>query len=652
MEGFYDGDLKDIWDSDLDPTESLKISTDSDLHDWFMERDMKDPAVMILNDKLMSDALFNLQPIKSEHSYSLNSDGDSLPDSPRSLQTKMDDMEDECYPAISLKTATSNSTRSRHHDVDISSSVDPKCLAISVDCDVTPMELATLEPSSHTTSTTTSSTSSSKLITSSLLTTAATSSIPATSGILSISAHTATGSGILTTATSTRQTTTALPLRYTNTGIFTSLSKINTTAPMTFNLRTAETSTGTNSGGSSSSSGFGGSSTTTITIGKPATITQQQQQQSHLQQYLPQTSTVSRVFEQSRCGTPSTAREGSSSPDICSDIEIDESAIKDEPMSPDSSCPPSPNSPECMTMAKISHLTARTGSDLVFEHKNGCLQLTPASQSLLKAQQLSLSTSGATSASTNAQNIVIPKFNIKSESSSYNGIAGSVKHNGQYGLPLTPPSCSSSDGDSEGNLTPEHLLSPLSPNTSAVSISVANPAAITPVTLHAANVRRSASSSSSSSPSSASSSTSSLHAAGRHAGAGGANGSTRQPIHTPLISSQPKGSTGVLILTEEEKRTLQAEGYPIPQKLPLTKAEEKSLKKIRRKIKNKISAQESRRKKKEYMDQLERRVEILVNENNEQRKRCDALEHTNANLLSQLHKLQAMLNKQNSKKNA
>lgn len=120
-------------------------------------------------------------------------------------------------------------------------------------------------------------------------------------------------------------------------------------------------------------------------------------------------------------------------------------------------------------------------------------------------------------------------------------------------------------------------------------------------------------------------------------------GSSRQPIQTPLISCQPKGSTGALTLTEEEKRTLLAEGYPIPVRLPLTKAEEKSLKKIRRKIKNKISAQESRRKKKEYMDSLERKVEILVTENSEYKQKIVNLEESNGSLVQQLQKLQKLL---------
>jgi len=58
-------------------------------------------------------------------------------------------------------------------------------------------------------------------------------------------------------------------------------------------------------------------------------------------------------------------------------------------------------------------------------------------------------------------------------------------------------------------------------------------------------------------------------------------------MHLRAIAILQKGSTGVLTLTEEEKRTLIAEGYPVPTKLPLTKQEEKSLKKVRRKIKNK-----------------------------------------------------------------
>ncbi|KAM7378368.1 hypothetical protein PAMA_013325 [Pampus argenteus] len=100
--------------------------------------------------------------------------------------------------------------------------------------------------------------------------------------------------------------------------------------------------------------------------------------------------------------------------------------------------------------------------------------------------------------------------------------------------------------------------------------------------------------------------------------------------NSPLLTAPHKlQGSGPLILTEEERRTLVAEGYPVPTKLPLTKAEEKALKKIRRKIKNKISAQESRRKKKEYMDALEKKVETCSNENNELRRKVETLECTN-----------------------
>ncbi|XP_053576271.1 cyclic AMP-responsive element-binding protein 3-like protein 1 [Bombina bombina] len=114
---------------------------------------------------------------------------------------------------------------------------------------------------------------------------------------------------------------------------------------------------------------------------------------------------------------------------------------------------------------------------------------------------------------------------------------------------------------------------------------------------------------------------------------------------SPLLTAPHKlqGTSGPLMLTEEERRTLVAEGYPIPTKLPLTKTEEKALKRVRRKIKNKISAQESRRKKKEYVECLEKKVESFSSQNNELWKKVETLESANRSLLQQLQKLQALV---------
>ncbi|VDM94860.1 unnamed protein product [Thelazia callipaeda] len=86
-------------------------------------------------------------------------------------------------------------------------------------------------------------------------------------------------------------------------------------------------------------------------------------------------------------------------------------------------------------------------------------------------------------------------------------------------------------------------------------------------------------------------------------------------VKQKLITEQDPQSYGLLCLSPEEKRTLLQEGYQLPTTLPLTKSEKEALKTVRRKIKNKLSAKESRRKRKEYLDTLEQRVQCFRNEN-------------------------------------
>ncbi|XP_075582247.1 cyclic AMP-responsive element-binding protein 3 isoform X2 [Pelecanus crispus] len=104
-----------------------------------------------------------------------------------------------------------------------------------------------------------------------------------------------------------------------------------------------------------------------------------------------------------------------------------------------------------------------------------------------------------------------------------------------------------------------------------------------------------------------------------------------------------------LVLTEEERQLLEKEGVSLPTCLPLTKAEERLLKKVRRKIRNKQSAQDSRRRKKIYVDGLENRVAVCTAQNHELEKKVQLLQEQNMSLLKQLQKLQALVRRSTTK---
>ncbi|KAL6104415.1 uncharacterized protein ACO6RY_14152 [Pungitius sinensis] len=104
-----------------------------------------------------------------------------------------------------------------------------------------------------------------------------------------------------------------------------------------------------------------------------------------------------------------------------------------------------------------------------------------------------------------------------------------------------------------------------------------------------------------------------------------------------------------LVLNEDEKKLLVKEGVNLPSKLPLSKFEERLLKKIRRKIRNKHSAQESRKKRREYVDSLEERMSACGAHNLKLQRKIQQLEQTNNDLLEQLSRLQALLPNSSSK---
>ncbi|NWS73851.1 CR3L4 protein, partial [Crotophaga sulcirostris] len=107
-----------------------------------------------------------------------------------------------------------------------------------------------------------------------------------------------------------------------------------------------------------------------------------------------------------------------------------------------------------------------------------------------------------------------------------------------------------------------------------------------------------------------------------------------------VLSSFPE-----LVLTEQERQLLLKEGVQLPSCLPLTKSEEQLLKKVRRKIRNKQSAQDSRRRRKMYVDDLENRVAACTAQNHKLVKKVQLLMEQNLSLIKRLQNLQALVRK-------
>ncbi|KAM7540780.1 hypothetical protein Aperf_G00000025987 [Anoplocephala perfoliata] len=100
-----------------------------------------------------------------------------------------------------------------------------------------------------------------------------------------------------------------------------------------------------------------------------------------------------------------------------------------------------------------------------------------------------------------------------------------------------------------------------------------------------------------------------------------------------------------LILTSEEKRLLVQMGQRVPTTFPLSRSEERAIRTMRRKIRNKLSAKASRARRQEYLSSLESRVADCHEENQRLRTRIRELEDDNAGLMASLRNMRSCMNR-------
>ncbi|NXY50582.1 CREB3 protein, partial [Ceuthmochares aereus] len=105
-----------------------------------------------------------------------------------------------------------------------------------------------------------------------------------------------------------------------------------------------------------------------------------------------------------------------------------------------------------------------------------------------------------------------------------------------------------------------------------------------------------------------------------------------------------------VVLTEEEKQLLEKQGVALPSCLQLIKDGKQLLKKVRRRIRNKRSAQNSHRRRRLYTDGLKyRRVADCTAQIHKLAKEVHLLTKQNMSLLKRLRKLQAVVRKSTTK---